>query len=360
MKTKSSSAREAKYLQIAGQVRKRIESGELKPGDRLPSFSQMMAESGVMPTTFDRSLAVLQQEGLIVREHGRGVFVADTQQKARYVIALSPRILLDKHDPYWDNLLRGIHESALHNQLEIVFMAPNQTTIPERVHGMIVHEGTTENFRSVAEDFPFVSLMVPSKGAYCVASDDYSGGRFLAQHLLDLGHRRIAVLMLHPIKSTLVGLRMQGYRDALSQANLDFDESIVRMEEIANADNFNAYSVASHRKMKEWLAGGWAELGCTAIMAYNDAAAVGIIRALNEAGLRVPEDVSVVGFDGNSIFDFFQPHLTTARVHLQEIGRAGADLLVRHLQGETDLPRLTHIGPSLVTGNSTGPCPNIN
>lgn len=357
MKTKKIAPRESKYMQLAAHVRRQIESGELQPGDRLPSFSQMAAEMGVMPTTFDRTLAVLQQDGLIVREHGRGVFVAPPRQKPRYTIAQSPRLLLDDHDPYWINLFRGIYESTRRHNTEIIFPSQDLESIAGRANGMIIYGDPITDFGPVPSGFPFVSLVVPSPGAYCVATDDFAAHRELTEHLIQLGHRRIALLFNYPAGSSLVEHRVRGFRTACAAAGIACPPDVVRMRKLTSADMYESYSEAGYDAMQQWLKEDWASLGCTAVAAYNDAAAVGIIRALKEAGLRVPEDVSVVGFDGNSAFDYFHPRLTTMRVPLREVGREGANLLVRHLQGERDLPEVTKIPAKLIIGESTGPCP---
>jgi DNA-binding LacI/PurR family transcriptional regulator len=358
MPTKPSVTKDSRYLQLAAAVRKQIESGELRPGDKLPSFSKMASEMGVMPATFDRTLSVLQQEGLIIREHGRGVFVAPPIQKARYVIAQSPRLLLDDHDPYWSNLFRGVYESCQRHQAEIVFSAQDHGPLAKRVNGMIVYGDPIETFGPVPKDFPFVSLVVPSSGAYCVANDDRTGLSQLTEHLLTLGHRKIAVLYTYPAGSSLIELRLQGYRDALGKAGLPYNPAHVRLLSLTNATMFNSYSDAGFTTMQQWLREDWDKLGCTAIITYNDAAAVGAIRALQAANLKVPQDISVVGFDGNPIFDYFVPRLTSSRVPLVEIGRQGTDLLIRHLQGERDLPERTRLPPQLIIGDSTAPAPS--
>ena len=97
--------------------------------------------------------------------------------------------------------------------------------------------------------------------------------------------------------------------------------------------------------MGQWLAADWRALGCTALLAHNDETAVGVIEVLQDAGVQVPGEVSVVGFDGLDIADYFRPRLTTIEVPLEEIGAQGARLLLRHIrEGAATSPALDQDG----------------
>ena len=83
--------------------------------------------------------------------------------------------------------------------------------------------------------------------------------------------------------------------------------------------------------MAAWLKDDWNQLGCTAVMVQNDEAAIGAMEALEAAGKRVPQDVSVVGFDGIDICEYARPRLTSVEVPLQEIGKTATEILLRQL-----------------------------
>src|SRR5579883_922269 len=95
----------------------------------------------------------------------------------------------------------------------------------------------------------------------------------------------------------------------------------------------------------------------TAVFAYNDLSAIGAIHSLREAGLRVPEDVSVIGFDDIPLAAFQNPSLTTVRQPLEEMGAAAARTLVDRTQGTIDLPDEIRVEPELAVRKSTGPAP---
>ena len=83
--------------------------------------------------------------------------------------------------------------------------------------------------------------------------------------------------------------------------------------------------------MSDWLRSGFKKLGCTAVFAQNDLAAIGAIRALQEAGLRVPEDVSVLGYDGTQVCRLFSPTIAAVAIPLHKIGATAMELLTRQI-----------------------------
>jgi LacI family transcriptional regulator len=88
--------------------------------------------------------------------------------------------------------------------------------------------------------------------------------------------------------------------------------------------------------MKKWLSDGWRETGCTAILAQNDVAAIGVMQILQEEGIRVPDDVSVMGFDGTEICDLVSPRLWSVMLPLAQIGAKAVEILNRQIAGEAD------------------------
>ena len=97
--------------------------------------------------------------------------------------------------------------------------------------------------------------------------------------------------------------------------------------------------------MKRWLDEDWRELGCTAIFVQNDMAAMGVLDALREAEIRVPEDLSVLSYDGTEVCEFSWPSLAAVEVPLERIATAGMELLLRITRGEV-LDATTTVLPS--------------
>jgi LacI family transcriptional regulator len=155
-----------------------------------------------------------------------------------------------------------------------------------------------------------------------VTAANREGGRLAASHLWSLGHRRIAV-MRGPRGWPDIIERVDGFRRELAEAGARPD--LVRMFSSGSRRMASGYAA-----MKGLLA-TWKP---TAVFSMNDSTAIGAIRALREKGLRIPEDVSVVGFDDGELAEFSWPPLTTVRQPRQQMGREGARELVRAMRGE--------------------------
>lgn len=162
------------------------------------------------------------------------------------------------------------------------------------------------------------------------------GARAVGEHLAALGHRRAAVIAGYPgLHST--DERISAFREFFPTALTLFGD-------------FEQESGA--RIVSELLAGG---VPFTAVFAHNDSMALGAIRRLREVGLRVPEDVSVVGFDDMDIASLVTPGLTTVRKDMVEVGRRAAGLLIDRLEGIDDNPASIVLPTELVVRGTTGP-----
>lgn len=167
-------------------------------------------------------------------------------------------------------------------------------------------------------------------------------------HLVKLGHRRIAY-----IKGNLISSDAEARWAAICRASqrfgLEIDPDLVTQIDIEEPTPQMGYPYA-----KQLLA---RKRPFTALFAYNDLAAIGAVRALQEAGLRVPQDVSVVGFDDIQTAAFYTPSLTTVRQPLSKMGQIAAETLIRRIEGDETFPSSIAIEPSLVVRESSGPAP---
>lgn len=178
-----------------------------------------------------------------------------------------------------------------------------------------------------AENYPYVTLGYdpgPANG-YCVHSNDREGARQVTQHLLDRGHRRIG-LINGPATGAVVSLeeRLLGHRQVLAEAGLAFDPALMVYGDYTR--------LGGQRATEQLLA---LPQPPTAIFALNDRMAMGAIRTLHAANLRVPEDVAVVGFDDIGTAADFNPPLTTVRLPSKAVGQLAAQMLFDLVNGKT-------------------------
>jgi LacI family transcriptional regulator len=163
--------------------------------------------------------------------------------------------------------------------------------------------------------------------------------------LIERGHTAIATI-LGPDNEECTFDRLEGHRQALSEAGLALDSIPLERGDWSATSGYQA----TQRLLE-------AAQPFSAIFAQNDQMAVGAIRALREAGFRVPDDVSIIGFDDIPLASYFDPPLTTLRQPMEELGRQAALLLVKTIQNAGRLPEQVSIRARLVERASCAPVP---
>ena len=184
-----------------------------------------------------------------------------------------------------------------------------------------------------------------SDGMPSVQSDNVIGASMATRHLIELGHRRIAFLAgRSDLRSSEE--RQEGYLRALRQAGIPVDPALVRngaySREVARTPAFELLSRPERP---------------TAVLAGNDLSALGTIDVARDLGLRVPEDLSVLGFDDIPEAAQSRPPLSTVRQPLQQMGRVAVGLLLASLEGTADVPRSVTLPTSLVRRGTTAAPP---
>jgi DNA-binding LacI/PurR family transcriptional regulator len=211
----------------------------------------------------------------------------------------------------------------------------------QSVDGIVVSVPHSETLLALAElkvDVPVVAVGSLGNDAVSGAMVDQTRGAELAVgHLIELGHRRIGHIA--GPQDWIDGVaRAEAWRAALLSAGLEDDL-------LMSGD----WSAGSGYQLGKKLA---AERSATAIFVANDQMALGLLRAFNEAGVRVPDDVSVVGFDDQPESAYFTPPLTTVRQDFEELGRRCIDLMLTAIE-DGDSAGSTVVAPELVVRQST-------
>ncbi|MBV8457455.1 MAG: LacI family DNA-binding transcriptional regulator [Acetobacteraceae bacterium] len=179
----------------------------------------------------------------------------------------------------------------------------------------------------------------------CIVTDNYTGGQLAVQHLAELGHRRIAFITGNE-RLASARERRRGYNDTLARFGLPRDPTLVVSGDFTQRGG----NQAAHRLLA-------IAKRPTAIFAANDLSALGVLAALGEAGLRVPRDISVVGFDDIPAAAQAHPALTTVRQPMEGMGRSAMNTLLAMIAGlEAAAPRIM-LPTELVVRQSTGSLP---
>ena len=242
----------------------------------------------------------------------------------------------------YQNLICSTEEEPRKEQDEI-------EALLSRTDGLIVASAMSGNeikfYKQLLHDgarIVLIDRVLDGLRCSAVTTDDVQVGVLATAHLIKLGHRRIGHLRGTTASTSLQ--RLEGYKQALTNARLRFNKNLVRECGFTEADGYAA--------MKQWIADG--DLP-TAIFAANDPAAIGAMSAMNEAGLKVPEDVAFVGAGSIHYGDMLRVPLTTVAWSTAAMGQAAAELLLELVRNKNRAgkPRRIVIPPRLVIRQSS-------
>lgn len=205
---------------------------------------------------------------------------------------------------------------------------------------LVPHAETLQALDALKLDLPVVVVGSSGEGRFSGAMVDQKlGARLAVAHLIDQGHTRIGHIA-GPQDWTDGAVRAEGWREALGEAGLPADLFIE-----GDWSAGSGYSIGKKLAIKR---------SSTAIFVGNDQMALGLLRAFGEAGVRVPQDVSVVGFDDQPEAGYFTPPLTTIRQDFEELGRRCMDLMLGLLEDGSGTST-TVVEPKIVVRESTAP-----
>lgn len=263
------------------------------------------------------------------------------------------------HSPYFGKVLEGVSEAVQEQDAHVVFCLTNgkyeeevaltQRFVQGSVKGalfLLPEQSNDDLLHLQAAAFPFVIIdpLYPLADTIpTVAASNISGGRQATEYLISLGHRRIAVITGVPRCCATID-RLAGYHSALVLSGITHNPNYVLN---GNFDMEEGYEAAQQLlSLPE---------PPTAIFAFNDDMAIGTLRAARERGIRVPEQLSIIGFDDAEPASFLSPALTTVQQPLKEMGRLGVDLLFRILNGQHLQVARVELSTRLIIRASTAP-----
>jgi LacI family transcriptional regulator len=248
-------------------------------------------------------------------------------------------VVTDIANPYFPKIVRAVEDAALERGHAVLLCDgaddPSREEtyldllIERRVDGIVIaSSGLEERYREWLgrRPVPVVLVNCTARGAAlpAILSDNRAGGRLAAEHVLALGHRRIGHISA-PSRNAAAGERLAGIRDA-TQAVPDAELAVVDGDGTVEGGEAAAHLLLDRRP------------GPTAILCYNDLTAIGVVRAVRDRGLRVPADVSVVGYDDIPFSAWLEPALTTVAQDTSEMGRWAVERLVERIAGHASEP----------------------
>lgn len=348
-----------KYYQVARQLRDQVK--QLAPGLALPTQREMMRSFGASQATIERAVKRLQREGLVHRPAGsRRVIVRRQADPAALRLCL---VRPDWPSPLYDAICRAIAGAG--KQRDWAFSYVTYRSMVSIDIEAIANQDDAAVLMTSSEAFPEALSRVlakppipiviaqdhrPGTPASSVSINDRQMARTATRYLLDLGHRR-PMLALPSLVTGPMHHALEGWRQAMEAAGEgDLDSLVVDAKTLPQHDvRYTAYE-----RWKALLAGPGPRP--TAVYCANSAVVLGVLRALREAGLRVPQDVSVVGADAISgDGPFMDPPLTATTVDMTRYGEALAKLIEGQVDGTITEPRQLWIDAELTVRESTAP-----
>jgi len=347
-----------KYVQISEHFKSLILSGDIILGDKLLSESEIVEKFEVSRHTARQALMQLEKDGFIHKEQGRGTFCCYKQKKDgnKNIAVLTTYISNYIFPP----IISGIEEvlSAAGYTLSL-FNTNNEKQkegeylnkiIDGDIDGLIV-EPTMSALENInlplykeleKRKLPFI--MINAKydeinPAY-VIMDDVEGGYALTKYLIQMGHSDIAGIFKC---DDLQGInRQEGYIKALAEFGIDSKSEYIG-KYVTGEEEFLPYEFASNLLRRNNKP--------TAIVCYNDQIAFYVLQAVRDAGLKVPEDISIVGYDDSDIATATEVKLTTVRHPKSEMGKRVARFLINIVENNEEKPYYIY-KPELIVRNS--------
>lgn len=267
-------------------------------------------------------------------------------------------LISNNTNPFFSELAHGIEEGCYLTGYSVILCNSNEDPAREETHlrvllekridGLIV--GSTRGDQTLAKNLlqstiPLVIIdrAIPGLRADLVQVDHEAGGYLATRHLIDLGHHGIGCIAGPSVAVSAVE-RVQGYRKALKKSSLSYRSEWVIESNFTSEGGYKA---------AESLVG---KPGLTAVVACNDLMGIGVLRYAAEAGVRIPRDLSVIGFDGIELGRYVYPALTTISQSIRKLGELAAVTLIRRI-GRGGEGRFRHLvlPPKLLVRESTAP-----
>jgi GntR family transcriptional regulator of arabinose operon len=360
------------HVQLYNQIKHLILSGQWEPGIKLPSELELQKQLGISRSTIRQALKSIESEGLIVRVTGRGSFV-----RSHFLEKTKSRIIgyvtLEFANDFQYQLFRGAESMARTHGYRLLFCNANKLLSEEnrlldelmadRVSGILIYPalggGKERRLHQLShqKNTPLVLMdrNIEETEYDLVSTDNFRGAHEAVKYLIDSGHEKI-VFVSNPILTLFpIAERLRGYNQAMRDAGLTPCEPWLighpnqEMWWDYVIDNFrNVYKnevTEISRKLKEEKP--------TAVFTMNQVMAMLTLKAVNQSGLHVPEDISVLSFDESDIIYNIDVPITSVYQYTYFMGKRAAELLFERIEGYQGPPRKELIPARLQVRAST-------
>ena len=336
--------RALKYLKLKNIIIEKADTEQWSHGYRLPSENELVETHGVSRSTVRQALDQLERDGLISRQRGRGTFYtpgAKGSPARDHLIGVSTSL----SGYIYSAIVRGAEEELSARGYHSV-VGPNllaeeiRLNVEQRntqwcLDGLLFEPHVSERSVGISEvvvrvkafGIPYLMINWTSDDSEVpwIAPDDRRAGEMIAQHLLDRGHRRMGFVGIRGHQPTQN--RLAGFRRKLQSSSVDLSSDLLILIDEKRLEDRNKDIHAATKQLLETR-----RPLPTAIFFYSDQAAVEGYHAIKDAGLSIPEDISVISYDNSELGRALAPRLTTMVHPKEELGRWAARMLLELIE----------------------------
>ncbi|ELA6769670.1 substrate-binding domain-containing protein [Vibrio alginolyticus] len=259
-------------------------------------------------------------------------------------------------NPFFGEVVKGVERSCYQKGYSLILCNTEgdnermrqsiNTLLQKRVDGLILMCSSLEGERiDVFERYPDIPVVVMDWGPMLFTSDKIQdnslrGGYLAAKYLIDCGHTEIGCIT-GPLIKHQAQMRYEGYKRAMNEAGLEFNANWIIESDFECEGGYQAFKKMAQRDALP-----------SSIFVSNDMMAMGVINAANELGIKVPDDLSIIGYDDIHIAKFMSPSLTTIHQPKYRLGQAAVETLVRKLDEKSTEAQVVQLEPTLVERKS--------
>ncbi|MDD2978417.1 MAG: GntR family transcriptional regulator [Hespellia sp.] len=351
-----------KYEEIVRWMKKKIDGKELLAGQKIPSENELASIFSVSRQTVRHAISVIEDEGLVERRRGSGTYVRGMKRKDHFdKKTMRVAIVTTYVDEYiFPTMLKELERKFSKANYTIQIAFTHNTVEKERIilknflgrkviDGIIaepVKSGLPNPNLKLYEELEakgipiiFLNTFYLQLPMMHVCMDDKRAGQMATEHLLQCGHTRIAGIFKSDDGQG--HRRYAGYMEALMERGIKIREDRITWIDTLDAKHMGEYAGPILNRLTN----------CTACVCYNDEIAVKLVGICKEAGIKIPEDLSIVGIDDSDLARLCEIPLTSVRNPIVDLAGITAEKMVRMLSGDTDLENV-ELEPSLVMRNS--------
>jgi len=350
-----------RHYQIKKHIKSLIASGAIKAGDRLPSEERLARQWNLNRLTVNKAINHLVEEGLLYRNRGEGTFVTPYKQKITRTLAV---VLYHIDNPFYSKIVKGIEETASENGYHLILCNSmgDERKEKECVDSLIEEEKAdgfllspkNKNLASSLFDtlrnknipvvvFPQAGKKKNGHNISYVVTDDRQGACDAVRYLTGLGHRKIGFVTSGNRMDRAIMDRWNGYKEALEEVGVQVSENyVIETSGIDMEDGWNAAAEKAD-KIRDF----------TALFCIGDLLAIGLLKRLQISDIRIPEDLSIVGFDNIDMAGYPDIRLTTVEQPTHLVGQKATEILIRAIEGKLKEPAHLVLPTKLVIRNTT-------